>query len=382
MASFQQISLGIICLVAAFAFGSYVNNRPAGENALLDAAGNRLDGSLPNQAGNVKSRLSLDELAPVNKRPAPIATMRDPLPPPSQLSFNSPDRSSNKSMSMPTHSQHANQKPAAGLQIPDFSTIAAEFKNTPIELPPLGAASAPSNLANNQPPSSPPKLLDPISKPGTSLRTQTQPDRQSVGTDRWDIQSESKLTLNDFAPKLKDRFTSRSAPTRSPSTLNVDPVPSPKITVQSPPKSQPFIQADPQDPPATIASNLTGGLPRTRSGGNVNSTNLPDARNEFVDPAAPAQSADRVRAKLPFGLTEQSKSELARLRSSADSKLGLQTTRFVDHVVQSGETLQSISTRYFGKPDFYLDIYLANRNKLRSPAVVPAGITVRVPMYQ
>ena len=155
MGSFQQISLGIICLVAAFAFGTYVNNHPSGNNAPVDAAGDLLDGG-SNRIGNVQSRLKLDGLDTVNKRPAPIATMRDPLPPPSQLSGDSTrdlsgkslgNKSFNsKSLSMPTYSQDTTSGktsgPSSGLQVPDFSTIAAEFKDTPIQLPPIGATPA------------------------------------------------------------------------------------------------------------------------------------------------------------------------------------------------------------------------------------------------
>jgi nucleoid-associated protein YgaU len=399
MGSFQQISLGIICLVAAFAFGTYVNNHPSGSNAPVDAAGNLLDGG-SSRIGNVQSRLKLDDMDTVNKRPAPIATMRDPLPPPSQLSGNSTKGSSGKSLSMPNHSQNTTSGFSSGLQVPDFSTIAAEFKNTPIELPPIGAPPSPSSFANRTlPRSSPPTLLNPISIPETSPRGPAQPNQsllkpvlsnqvqrnqdQPNGNESWNIQPESRLTSDDFAPKLKDRFSSGSALSGPSSPMASAQDPAVNTMARSPAENSQTTSSNQADLPARIASNLTDPTPTTaNSEFDTNRTGDSEARSPSTPGANNSQSSERVRAKLPFRLTEESRSELARLRSSADSKIALQTTKFVDHVVQSGETLQSISTRYFGKPDYYLDIYLANRNKLRNPAVVPAGITVKVPMYQ
>ena len=106
-----------------------------------------------------------------------------------------------------------------------------------------------------------------------------------------------------------------------------------------------------------------------------------DSEHAFGN-APQRQPNNRVRTKLPFGLTQQAQTQMANLRSRASSNIALDTTRFVDQVVQQGETLQSISRRYFGKPDYYLDVYLANRNQLRHPAIVPAGIVLKVPVYE
>jgi nucleoid-associated protein YgaU len=225
--------------------------------------------------------------------------------------------------------------------------------------------------------------LNPISVPETLTRTQTPLNpSQPADHEPWNIQEESKLTSDDFAPKLKDRFSNRAASPGSSPPLELAQIPSLNATDNFPEEFPQTSSSNQADLPARIAANLSDPPPAAGSEFITNRPNYPDAR----DPSAPGvnqpQSSERVRAKLPFRLTEESRSELARLRTSADSKMALQTTKFVDHVVQSGETLQSISTRYFGKPDYYLDIYLANRNKLRNPAVVPVGITVRVPMYQ
>ena len=63
-------------------------------------------------------------------------------------------------------------------------------------------------------------------------------------------------------------------------------------------------------------------------------------------------------------------------------RVTLVTDQFVLHRVNSGETLQSISEKYFGRPDYYLDIYLANQDILANPSSVSAGQTLKIPVFQ
>lgn len=94
------------------------------------------------------------------------------------------------------------------------------------------------------------------------------------------------------------------------------------------------------------------------------------------------QQPIRRAAKPPFALTNEAKVKLVRLRTEALKKIPLETTKFAEHIVMPGETLQSISTRYLSKPDFYLDIYLANRDRLSNPVEIPQGIVLKVPLYK
>jgi hypothetical protein len=113
MGSFQQISIGTVCLVAAFMFGNYVNNHPHPDqvtNALTE-----LESDV-----NPVAKTSLIEPGKIIQRSAPMATMKskpaarypqmslfkgtikngfdgsateassNPLPPPSQLGASSP----------------------------------------------------------------------------------------------------------------------------------------------------------------------------------------------------------------------------------------------------------------------------------------------------
>jgi nucleoid-associated protein YgaU len=49
------------------------------------------------------------------------------------------------------------------------------------------------------------------------------------------------------------------------------------------------------------------------------------------------------------------------------------------HVVQEGETLYKIAQRYLGNGTRYMDIYRANRDRLRTPDDLRAGITLAIP---
>ena len=87
-------------------------------------------------------------------------------------------------------------------------------------------------------------------------------------------------------------------------------------------------------------------------------------------------------ARLPLQLNSNAKSKLTRLRDNTIQKISLSTTQFSEHVVERGDSLQSIASKYFGKPDFYLDIYLANRDRLRYPGDIREGMTIKIPVYQ
>ncbi len=49
------------------------------------------------------------------------------------------------------------------------------------------------------------------------------------------------------------------------------------------------------------------------------------------------------------------------------------------HVVQGGDTLSTISSRYYGTPSRWIDIYQANRDRLRSENALKVGQELRIP---
>ncbi len=84
--------------------------------------------------------------------------------------------------------------------------------------------------------------------------------------------------------------------------------------------------------------------------------------------------------RVPFGLGETAQSELSQVHRR-DHQVLLTTSQFQSHTVQSGETLQSISTLYYGRPDYYLDIYLANQDLMSNPSDMPVGRVIKVPVF-
>ena len=63
-----------------------------------------------------------------------------------------------------------------------------------------------------------------------------------------------------------------------------------------------------------------------------------------------------------------------------ESKLTTESDQYISYQTVFGDTLHSISSHFFGKPDYYLDIYLANKDQLVNPATVPVNSTLRVPV--
>lgn len=69
------------------------------------------------------------------------------------------------------------------------------------------------------------------------------------------------------------------------------------------------------------------------------------------------------------------------VRPKERSPVMMNATRFATHRSVEGETLQDLALKYFGDRDYYLDIYVANQNVLDNPAILPAGIDLRIPIY-
>ncbi len=84
---------------------------------------------------------------------------------------------------------------------------------------------------------------------------------------------------------------------------------------------------------------------------------------------------------IPFGLTPEAKSKLVPLQRPSQTQVDVGASRFAEHLTRPGDSLQDLSTKFYGRPDFYLDIYLANQQQLKSPASLPAGIMLKIPIF-
>jgi nucleoid-associated protein YgaU len=124
------------------------------------------------------------------------------------------------------------------------------------------------------------------------------------------------------------------------------------------------------------------------------SSGMPDAgasvKNLIVNSSQDAsveRSSERDRSKRERMLQTQTSTGQQTLRgqlvhvSDRTTALTLDTNKFVNHRTGEGDTLRSISEKYYGKPNYYLDIYLANRDVLENLAEVPVGIELRIPVY-
>ena len=113
--------------------------------------------------------------------------------------------------------------------------------------------------------------------------------------------------------------------------------------------------------------------------GTADTSNSVLDRSDFQRAASSTPTTNR---RIPFGLNAQGQQELTRIRNrQQQTSIDLQTDSFAQHTTQPGDTLQSLSTEYYGKPDYYLDIYLANQQLLKNPAAIPTGIQIRIPKY-
>lgn len=96
-------------------------------------------------------------------------------------------------------------------------------------------------------------------------------------------------------------------------------------------------------------------------------------------PMLPATTAPASSAAGPS--TQTTANSLVPVRQPGTKKLEVDTDSFRIHVVRAGDTLQSLAQKYYGKADFYLDIYLANQDQLTSPINLPAGKALKIPDY-
>ena len=437
MGSIQQVAMAAVCLVAAFAFGSFINQSPTeqAEQAQL-AASNTIESfnqseitvqKKPADTPWMKPKLSprlpmpvLDNDSSTAYQSAPTFNQRSSMigeiPPPNDLSgrINSVENQNSQTppwSTTPTASPLVNAAPNFGFgsgkssmpvvakqglshspnladsmrmpsqSEPNDQLLAVE--NAPVfAVAEFGDASPlPTPQGNQQPsqpmadnynlkaPSFPP--LDQRTEPHTVSRP-TMPTRQTIQSAEWDAENISPnqqpttiITAPEAvsAPVTPNRFGSNSqeGQTQVPSRV-------PTVTIDDPGGA--FGNRDPQ--------------PRWAKSSQPVFDNNVDSNQASLQPRPELrrlQSERRVN-RLPLQLNSNAKSNLTRLRDNTINKISLDTTRFSEYEVVRGDSLQSIASKIYGKPDFYLDIYLANRDRLRFPGDVREGMTINIPVYE
>ena len=425
MGSIQQIAMAAVCLAAAFAFGSFINQAPnqhSNQTALEspDHLRSLMDRELPVQKSPAKTpwmktlsarlpmpSLSDDSLFPsqmVNPSGQPSSSV-DEIPPPNDLTgrvkipannstpvlitphptavaTHTPtfDSDSREESSMPTVApQKFSSSPnlAESMRAPFQPTFDGQ-PQPPVENAPVFATTEYTDTEETLPVSqnsqsepyivSKPRFSNPSMRPiESALNLTTRPITQPT------IIKAPEMPFENSTPVVRTPFGRRfDQPSNREQVQNNGLMPIPRI-------KQPVI-TDPGGAFGNRDSQLEWRhTDQTTIANNTNTSEYyPEANRHRPTPTTQQQ---RV-ARLPLQLNANAKSKLARLRDNTIQKISLSTTQFSEHVVERGDSLQSIASKYFGKPDFYLDIYLANRDRLRYPGDIREGMTIKIPVYQ
>jgi hypothetical protein len=367
MGSFQQISISIICLGIAFSFGTYVNTHPSGPSSDNEELTQEKDFS-------TNSNDAIDNLDYVEKRPARIGMMRGSLKPRLGLpaaALGKNSISSAPALPAPSDLGTRNQSqspppPNASDSLAIDESIVSLFQNNGSpgvaqlnDVPDFADAddedvaamrpsfNSPNTVLKNRIPENQDHIVHPPQRPVT----QTAPVVPPFGPmPEPKIEPfESTFTANDFEPQLlgdnggSTRIRSLSQP--------------PNSLLENTPRRKEEL--------ANTVSNSSS-LNSSSLNSSPLSTNLTFSIEEpsTVDP----------RRRIPFKLNPARTEEIKDIRARSKSY-----DNFREHVVREAESLQSISTVYFGKPDYYLDIYLANRKNLISPVGIKPGTKLKIP---
>lgn len=384
MGSYQQIILGVICLGAAFAFGSFINSNPEASARLGDEI----------SEGRVESRISADDLGlmvqqstempqlqPRQDSPLelpPSVSGSDPLPPPSQLAQTQPggDASGDSSFApAPLNQKPMSSMPAmTSAQSIDLKELANSF-----EAPGTGRA----EVADDIPDFFDDKGRDPLplSRPSVSAPTFAKPAITSVQSEELkDVEPPSATSILKPLPSAESPVVSTIA--GAPTLGKLAEIPPGEAPLPAPPGAVTSRMRQPIDsmfetavaPRKSVAIDSVVVDPGPAEGVGLGGNESAD-----ITPAVPTSTG---RPRIPFGLNAEAKTKLVRLKNVASSRIGLESTEFAEHTVQQGETLQQISSRYLGKPDHYLDIYLANRDRMQNPSDLRANMVLKIPIYQ
>jgi len=383
MGSFQQILLGGICLAAAFGMGHYLNNKPVTDlpaGAIAESKSDTGNGFRWGKAESPSSFLESPEATPS----ATIVTMREPvssnlpmLKSPSAITsesmggadlsnlMRSPGNSGNVgSASIPNIIDNQRQKV---IVVPDFSELAASFKDTPLELPPMQGVRTPNSRADDAPAGN-------LRQNPRNESVDPYADAPNAPTRVRETAPAADLAPADFAPELTSRRFSDTAEFQEFRESRND------SQEMSSSKTRQQSLADNRQP---IDNRLFVDPPVVPDFSILEQESVNDGRNVSLRAEVEQQTTNRAtRPQIPFGLTEEAKTELVGLRKPADRQLKIGAKRFDEYVTVEGDSLQSLSSKFYGRPDFYLDIYLSNQSRLRNPAELPIGTRLQIPMFE
>lgn len=351
MNSVAQIAIGTVALGAAFIIGSQVrsqNAKPDVQSEQPDQEATDFVWQKPRYepvAEQIGSEQGLIDMPEARKRvPA--------IPEPANLKLANlnavqPEKQPTVPQQLSTSQPPGQPTIHKTIVEPDFSKLASSF----FEMKENQTALQ-ENKSESVAPL--PRLLPPDLnlKSAPPAEKTTQPANNIV--DQFDIAPRSSsFDSNDFEPQFKD-----SHPLAE-STTGVD-------------ENQPPAPIEDNDNQDSLAMFKPVQSPQF-------ARKIPlDAPEQF----APDQEvASEIPVLMSQQMTDATNTEMIEVRSRQTNGLRLETNRFIRHRSKEGETLQKVSRQYYGKPDFYLDIYLANQDVLRNPGRIPKGTSLRIPVY-
>ena len=156
----------------------------------------------------------------------------------------------------------------------------------------------------------------------------------------------------------------------------------PQLLTTERPKLKPIVQPD----FSSLASSLVGAdserMQPVGSGSRAQPMLAPPANErdsrELPSVVTVMKSSSPANGPEPNSSIE---SKLVPISNDVDRSLEITTESFRVHVTRYGDSLQSLARQYYGTPNYYLDIYLANQDSLTSPSVVPTGVTLKIPIF-
>jgi hypothetical protein len=349
MNSAAQIAIGTIVLGAAFVIGIQMRSQNAKSEVQTEQSNpesSEFVWQKPPYSNQTEAQPGLIEMPEARKRvPA--------IPEPARLDLAS--RNANQADQQPESPQlpasETQHQPILAKTIvePDFSSLASSFSETR-----ENQASLLKDTQNNIAPL--PRLLPTEPSPESGqLETSSSQSLNRI-VDKYDIAPRSTaFQADDFAPQLKGAN----------------------------PQVESGMSINENQPPPPVEFDVDNNADRLVSSSPVQAPQfahkIPLDAAEQV--ASEAETETEIPVLLPQELTQATNRGMIEVSSRQSNGLRLETNRFIRHRSKPGETLQQVSRQYYGKPDFYLDIYLANQDVLRNPGRIPSGTSLRIPVY-
>ena len=406
MGSIQQVAMAAVCLAAAFAFGSFINQSPEHSSdqtqiASSDGLRSLIEPEMAIQKSPAKTPWMKPKLSA--RLPMPnlynddTASSAGVIPPPSDLSGRIGVSQNSWETASPTPSQITDViadaptfssdtvsessmptviKPHAGNRLNLVDSIQSRSEFTPSDQSTTAVENAPVFTAPDFETAE--SMTSPLSTSNQHQQTYTASPAEQYNHTIRPIESATQTAIQPTiitAPAIAFETQETNWQNQRSPNFNSDrnqnnlmPIPRIKQTVTIDDPGGAFGNRDSQ--------------PDWNSQPEWKTPNSQSANNNGLEYYPEANRQQHRVARLPFQLNSNAKSRLTRIRNNTIQKISLSTTQFSEYVVQHNDTLQSIAHDHFGKPDYYLDIYLANRDQLRFPGDIRNGMIIKIPVYQ